>query len=51
MITAAVSKERTAVPLRRAWMVVPCFFCFGRWVGWRMRIAWVERSKPAELRS
>ena len=39
------------VMFRVAWMLVPCFFCLGVWVGWRRRMAWVVRRMPAELRS
>ena len=51
MTMRAARRARTEVPLKMAWMLVPVLFCFGEWVGWRTRMAWVVRRMPAELRS
>ena len=43
-------RVNTEVPLMTACMFVPWCFCFGAWVGWRIRIAWVVRRRPAEFK-
>jgi len=42
---------RTLLTLRAEWTIVPWRFWVGVWVGWRMRMDSVVRSKAAELRS
>lgn len=43
--------DRTAVPFIAACILVPRCFCLGACVGWRIRMACVVKSRPAELSS
>jgi len=50
MMMRPARRARMEVLLRTEWMFVPVRFWVGEWVGWRIRIAWVVRRRPAELR-
>lgn len=50
IIIRAASSARTEVVFKMAWMCVPRDFWCGVWVGWRRRMAWVDRRREALLR-
>jgi hypothetical protein len=51
MMARPAVRAETPTRWKRKWASVPARFWEGVCVGWRIRAAWMERRKPAELRS